>query len=76
MRLKQNAVVFGELGLSGEVRHVPFSEKRIAEARKLGFEAAIGPKLRRGASKSSTKSDTFLIGVTSVRDALNRFLED
>ena len=29
MQLKQDAVVFGELGLSGEVRRVPFADKRI-----------------------------------------------
>ncbi|MDB5181706.1 MAG: radA, partial [Candidatus Saccharibacteria bacterium] len=44
LQLKKNAVVFGEIGLSGEVRHVPFAEKRIAEAKKLGFESAIGPR--------------------------------
>ncbi len=43
MQLKQNAVVFGELGLSGEVRHVPFVDKRVAEAKKLGFDTVIGP---------------------------------
>lgn len=69
LQLKKNAVVFGEVGLSGEVRHVPFAEKRIAEAKKLGFEAAIGPK-----QKSGSK-DTFLKGVPSVREALNQFLE-
>lgn len=67
MQLKKNAVVFGELGLSGEVRHVPFIEKRIAEADKLGFTTSIGPKTK-GAHKS-------LSGVVSVRDALNTFLE-
>lgn len=69
LQLKKNAVVFGEIGLSGEVRHVPFSEKRLAEAKKLGFEAAIGPM-----QKSGTK-DIFLKGVPSVREALNQFLE-
>jgi DNA repair protein RadA/Sms len=69
MQLKQNAVVFGELGLSGEVRHVPFAEKRIAEAKKLGFDCAVGPKQKGG------KSDAFLRPVSSVRDALNQFLE-
>lgn len=67
MQLKKNAVVFGEVGLSGEVRHVPMAEKRIAEAKKLGFEAAIGPK-------SSTKN-SFLNSVADVRSALNTFLE-
>jgi DNA repair protein RadA/Sms len=69
MQLKKNAVVFGEVGLSGEVRHVPFLEKRIAEAKKLGFEATIGPRLRSG------KKPAFLREVPDIRTALNTFLE-
>jgi DNA repair protein RadA/Sms len=69
MQLKKNAVVFGEVGLSGEVRHVPYLEKRIAEAKKLGFEAAIGPIVRRG------KKPAILMSVKDVRSALNTFLE-
>lgn len=69
MQLKKNAVVFGEVGLSGEVRHVPFLEKRIAEAKKLGFEAAIGPKVRSG------KVPALLTPVGDIRSALNSFLE-
>jgi DNA repair protein RadA/Sms len=69
MQLKKNAVVFGEVGLSGEVRHVPFLEKRIAEAKKLGFEAAIGPQVRSG------KKPALLSSVSDIRSALNTFLE-
>jgi DNA repair protein RadA/Sms len=69
MQLKKNAVVFGEVGLSGEVRHVPYLEKRIAEAKKLGFEAAIGPVVRSG------KKPAILASVRDVRSALNTFLE-
>lgn len=69
LQLKANAVVFGEVGLSGEVRHVPYIEKRVAEAKKLGFEAAIGPLQKSG------KKMSFLHGVSDVRDALNQFLE-
>jgi DNA repair protein RadA/Sms len=69
MQLKKNAVVFGEVGLSGEVRHVPLLEKRIAEAKKLGFEGAIGPQVRTG------KKPTFLYTVPDIRTALNTFLE-
>jgi DNA repair protein RadA/Sms len=69
MQLKQNAVVYGEVGLSGEVRHVPYAEKRLAEAKKLGFNAAIGPKSK------SAKSPALLHPVTTVREALNTFLE-
>jgi DNA repair protein RadA/Sms len=68
MQLKKNPVVFGEVGLSGEVRHVPFLEKRLAEAKKLGFEAAIGPVVRSG------KKPAFLLQVRDVRSALNTFL--
>lgn len=64
--LKQNAVVFGEVGLSGEVRHVPFADKRAAEAKKLGFKLAIGPKQK-------SKLD-FVKPITDVRSALNTYL--
>lgn len=69
MQLKKNAVVFGEVGLSGEVRHVPYLEKRLSEAKKLGFEAAIGPVVRSG------KKPGFLLPVKDIRAALNTFLE-
>ena len=69
MQLKKNAVVFGEVGLSGEVRHVPFIEKRVSEAKKLGFAGAIGPVIKSG------KQPTYLFGVRDVRAALNQFLE-
>lgn len=69
LQLKQNAVVFGEVGLSGEVRHVPQAEKRISEATKLGFDGAIGPVQKSGKKLSK------LSGVSDVRAALNQFLE-
>lgn len=69
LRLADDAVVFGEVGLSGEVRHVPFAEKRVAEARKLGFKTAIGPVAR------AEKASTGLRAVKDVRTALNNFLE-
>lgn len=41
--LPQDLVVFGELGLSGEVRPVPSGQERIQEARKHGFKKALVP---------------------------------
>lgn len=70
LQLKGNAVVFGEVGLSGEIRHVPHIDKRIAEAKKMGFDAAIGP-LQKGGKKMA-----LLHGVPDVRSALNQFLEN
>jgi len=43
--LADDAVVFGEVGLSGELRHVPNIDKRIAEAKKLGFKKVVGPQV-------------------------------
>lgn len=71
LQLKSNAVVFGEIGLSGEVRHVPHIEKRLAEASKLGFDLAIGPKQ----SGLSSKFKNYLADVPDIRTALNKFLE-
>jgi len=68
MQLKKNAVVFGEVGLSGEIRHVPFIDKRVAEAKKLGFDAIIGPIVKGNIT-------TGYYGVRDVKKALNVFLE-
>jgi len=40
-------VAFGEIGLTGEVRPVPFGEERLAEASKHGFKRAIIPAANR-----------------------------
>ncbi len=69
LQLKVNSVVFGEVGLSGEIRHVPFIEKRIAEAKKLGFDGAIGPVIK------DIKAQNKYQPVKDVRTALNTFLE-
>ncbi len=37
-------MVFGEVGLTGEIRAVPMAEKRVAEAGKLGFKKCVLPK--------------------------------
>ena len=41
--MDQHAVVYGEVGLGGEIRSSVGSSKRIAEARKLGFTYAVAP---------------------------------
>lgn len=69
LQLKENAVVFGEVGLSGEVRHVSFADKRLNEASKLGFDVAIGPRMKSGSKK------TILQPVADVRTALNNYLK-
>ena len=41
--LPDGLVLFGELGLSGEVRPAPYGEERLREAAKLGFKRAVIP---------------------------------
>lgn len=69
MILNKNAVVFGEVGLAGDIRRVPYVEKRIAEAKKLGFDNAIGPL------SNNVKATSFLLPVNNVKVALNSFLK-
>lgn len=64
--LGDSAVVFGEVGLGGEVRTVVGVDRRIAEAKKLGFSYAIAPK--------SSKTTSFIKPVKSMRDALINYL--
>ena len=67
MQLKDDAVVFGEVGLSGEVRHVPYMENRVKEAKQMGFTRVIGPR--------SDKKIPLLQSIRSIRDALNENLK-
>ena len=58
MPLPQGCVVFGEIGLSGEVRAVGRAEARLREAAKLGFDQALSPPLngKAGATKVTSIS--------------------
>jgi DNA repair protein RadA/Sms len=69
MQLKEDAAVFGELGLSGEIRRVSWQEKRLKEIEKLGFKSAIGPRMPKGVKKPAWYKE-----VSNIRDALNHFL--
>jgi len=64
-------VVFGELGLSGELRPVPNGEERLREANKHGFERAVIPKAN--APRRAPK-DMEVIPVTSLSAALDAAL--
>jgi DNA repair protein RadA/Sms len=66
-RLDDKLVVFGEVGLGGEIRSVHSGDRRVAEAKKLGFTQAIAPK---AAAKNS-----FIKGVGDLRQALIDYLQ-
>ena len=67
--IDEKTVVFGEVGLSGEVRAVNMAEQRVQEAKKLGFEVCILPEVCR---KSMTEVKGIkLVGVSNLLDAMN-----
>lgn len=67
-RINDETVVFGEVGLGGEVRSVRSVEKRVAEAKKLGFTRAVAP--------TSAGKPPFIKGVSDLRAALIDYLRE
>ena len=65
-RIEDDVVVFGEVGLGGEIRTVIGADKRIAEAKKLGFKRAVAPK--------QSQKNEFITPVGDVRAALIDYL--
>ncbi len=65
-KLDDNYVVFGEVGLGGEIRSAFRADQRIAEAKKLGFTHAIAP---------SKAKDSFVIPVKDLRETLIKYVK-
>jgi DNA repair protein RadA/Sms len=65
----KNMVVFGEVGLAGEIRGVSQAELRIKEADKLGFSRCI--LSRSNLEGSSLTSGIELVGIDSVKSLLD-----
>ena len=66
--LPQDLMVFGEVGLSGEIRPVPSGQERIREAAKHGFKRAIVPY---GNAPRDKHSGIEVIAVKSLQQALD-----
>jgi len=62
-------VVFGEVGLSGEIRGVPQVELRLKESEKLGFKRCVLPQVNLERLKRSD-DEISLIGVNSIEKAI------
>ena len=68
----EDAIVFGEVGLSGEVRAVTMPEQRVAEARKLGFKTCIIPEVSLKALQGVPgKPGINIMGVKSVNQVIS-----
>ena len=62
-------MVFGEVGLAGEVRSVPFAKERVQEAARLGFTVCVLPKSSLGADLNARGMK--LIGVSDISEAIS-----
>ena len=67
--IPDSVMVFGEIGLSGEVRAVSMAGQRVQEAKKLGFETVILPEVNRAATESI--KGIRLVYVAGIRDAIS-----
>lgn len=66
--IDEKTIAFGEVGLSGEIRSVNMAQQRVQEAKKLGFETVLMPKV---SMKSISKTDGIkVIGLETVADAV------
>ncbi|MBQ3432980.1 DNA repair protein RadA [Candidatus Saccharibacteria bacterium] len=65
-KLDDGYVVFGEVGLGGEIRSAFRADQRVAEAKKLGFLHAIGP---------SSVHDKFVIPAKDLRTTLIKYVK-
>ena len=71
--IPDNVMVFGEIGLSGEVRAVSMAGQRVQEAKKLGFETVILPEVNRAATESI--KGIRLVYVAGIRDAISYIIK-
>jgi DNA repair protein RadA/Sms len=70
--LPHDLLVFGEVGLSGEIRPVPSGQERLKEAAKHGFKRAIVPK---GNAPKDPPPGLQVIAVTRLEQALDALFE-
>ena len=72
--IKDNVMVFGEVGLSGEIRAVSMAGQRVQEAKKLGFETVMLPEVCR--SSVGKIEGIRLIYVSQIRDAIQYIMKN
>lgn len=66
--IPKDVAMFGEVGLTGEIRNVNMVEKRLKEVEKLGFKKCIIPESNRKLLKEKFKLD--IIGVRNINEAM------
>ncbi|MGB9607511.1 MAG: DNA repair protein RadA, partial [bacterium] len=66
--LPPDLLIFGEVGLGGEIRSVPWAQSRLEEAERLGFTKAIIP--RHNLKKIIPPTSLKVVGVSNLKEAV------
>lgn len=66
--IDDTTIIFGEVGLTGEVRAVNMAEQRVIEAEKMGYETCIMPAVN---CKHIKTNGMKLIGINNIREIIN-----
>lgn len=66
--IPSDTCIFGEVGLSGEIRNVPLPQERVKEAKKLGFNRVILPSLCVKSLKQTDKENIEIIGIRYISE--------
>lgn len=66
-----SVILFGEVGLTGEVRAVSMIEQRVAEAVKMGYETCILPQVNISSIDKKLTNKIKLIGVSNIRGIID-----
>ena len=72
--LDPDTVIFGEVGLGGEIRSVPKVENRIKEAIHMGFTRCILPKKQQSSLSAKLSEKIELIGVEKIGEAIDEII--
>lgn len=70
--LSSKTIVFGEVGLTGEVRAVSMAEQRVMDAKKMGYEICVLPQVNKEHIKMNGIQ---LIGIRNIKE-LNQILHE
>lgn len=72
--LDNRMIVFGEVGLCGEVRGVSMAGRRLQEAKKLGFTTCVMPQSNYESLSGADKEGMRVIGVSNVAQVVDAVL--
>lgn len=70
IEIPDDVMVFGEVGLSGEIRAVSNAEQRVEEASRLGFDRIMMPAFHAGRIDARNLKDVQILSVRTLKEAM------